>query len=61
MLLFQKKEYQRLLNIFKLIDKDQFWFWTKEWQKKEKQADRDIKQKKLWSFKDLYFKTHRHS
>jgi antitoxin MazE len=23
----------------KLISKDQVWFWTKEWQKKEKEAD----------------------
>ncbi|NWG03963.1 MAG: AbrB/MazE/SpoVT family DNA-binding domain-containing protein [Syntrophaceae bacterium] len=23
----------------KLISKDQAWFWTKEWQKKEKEAD----------------------
>lgn len=26
----------------KLISKDQVWFWTKEWQKKEKEADEAI-------------------
>ncbi|NWG01766.1 MAG: AbrB/MazE/SpoVT family DNA-binding domain-containing protein [Syntrophaceae bacterium] len=26
----------------KLISKDQAWFWTKEWQKKEKEADEAI-------------------
>jgi len=26
----------------KLISKDQIWFWTKEWQQKEKKADEAI-------------------
>ena len=26
-----------------LIDKDQAWFWTKEWQEGEREADEDIK------------------
>lgn len=26
----------------KLISKDQAWFWTKEWQEKEKEADETI-------------------
>jgi len=26
----------------KLISKDQVWFWTKEWQQKEKEADEAI-------------------
>ncbi len=26
----------------KLISKDQIWFWTKEWQKKEREADEAI-------------------
>lgn len=26
----------------KLISKDQMWFWTKEWQEKEKEADEAI-------------------
>ena len=31
-----------LLTPKKLISKDQFWFWTKEWQEKEKEADEAI-------------------
>ena len=27
----------------KLIDADQAWFWTQEWQKGEREADEDIK------------------
>lgn len=27
----------------KLIDADQAWFWTKEWQEAEKQAEEDIR------------------
>lgn len=27
----------------KLIPKDQTWFWTKEWQEKEKEAEEDIR------------------
>lgn len=26
----------------KLIPNDQLWFWTKEWQEKEREADEDI-------------------
>lgn len=28
----------------KLIPKDQAWFWTKEWQEGEREADEDIEQ-----------------
>ncbi len=31
----------------KLVPKDQAWFWTKEWQKGEAVADRDIADNKL--------------
>lgn len=31
----------------KLIPKDQAWFWTKEWQKKEREADGDIRSGRL--------------
>ena len=31
----------------KKISKDQEWFWTKEWQKKEKEADEDIKKGRI--------------
>lgn len=29
-----KKEYEELKEIAQLIDKEQLWFWTKEWQKR---------------------------
>ncbi|MEW6417435.1 MAG: AbrB/MazE/SpoVT family DNA-binding domain-containing protein [Nitrospirota bacterium] len=31
----------------KLISKDQAWFWTKEWQEKEKEADEAIEKGEL--------------
>ena len=36
------KENQILMLPQKLIPKDQAWFYTPEWQAKEKEADRDI-------------------
>jgi len=39
-----------------LIPKDQLWFWTPEWQKKEREADEDIAQgrvKKCASVEEL--------
>ena len=43
LVLIPKKEYERLLSISKIISEDQLWFWTKEWQKREKEAEEDIK------------------
>jgi len=31
----------------KLIPKDQAWFWTKEWQEGEKEAEEDIREGRL--------------
>lgn len=31
-----------------LIDKDQAWWWTEEWQKGEREAEKDIKEGKLY-------------
>ena len=42
-----RKEYEEFFSILKIISKDQIWFWTKEWQQKEKEADEDIVLKKL--------------
>ena len=33
-----------------IIPKDQAWFWSKEWQKEEKQAEKDIKNGKVKKF-----------
>ncbi|MEW6409343.1 MAG: AbrB/MazE/SpoVT family DNA-binding domain-containing protein [Nitrospirota bacterium] len=39
----QVKDNVLILIPKKLIPKDQEWFWTKEWQEKEKEADEAIK------------------
>jgi len=33
-----------LMKPRKLLDPTQAWFWTEEWQEKERQADEDIKE-----------------
>jgi len=33
-----------------LIPKDQLWFWTREWQKKEREADQDVTQGRVKEF-----------
>jgi len=33
-----------------LIPKDQLWFWTPEWQQKEREADEDIAQGRVKEF-----------
>ncbi len=43
LILIPRKEYEKLLSIFKIIPRDQLWFWTKEWQKREKETEEDIK------------------
>jgi AbrB family looped-hinge helix DNA binding protein len=35
------------------IPRDQAWFWTPEWQAREKEADRDLKEGDFKDFKDL--------
>ncbi len=30
-----------------IIDKDQYWFWTKKWQEEEKEAENDIRNGKV--------------
>lgn len=37
------KDAQIVLKPKRLISRDQEWFWSKEWQKKEREADQDIK------------------
>ena len=41
-----QKEYQLFSSFLEFIDIKQIFFWTKEWQAKEKEADRDIALKK---------------
>ena len=35
------------------IPRDQAWFWTKEWQEKEREADVDIAEGKVQNFESL--------
>ena len=36
-----------------LIPKDQLWFWTPEWQKKEREADDDIARGRVKEFESV--------
>lgn len=47
LILIPRKEYEELLSISKAVPKEQLWFWTKEWQKKEKEVEKDIKAGRL--------------
>ncbi len=42
-----------ILTPKKLIPKDQAWFWTKEWQEREREADGAIRARKVKEFKDV--------
>lgn len=42
LIIISRREFEEYLRITSMISKDQLWFWTKEWQEKEKQADKDI-------------------
>ena len=37
------ESYRRLQKVFQSIDVNQLWFWSQEWQKKERRADQAIK------------------
>ncbi|MDA2921825.1 hypothetical protein MYX07_01005 [Patescibacteria group bacterium AH-259-L07] len=41
------KDSKIILKPRKLIDADQAWFWFKEWQKGEKQAEKDIQEARV--------------
>lgn len=40
---YEEQEEGILLKPRKLIDPTQAWFWTSEWQRREREADEDIK------------------
>ena len=44
---FSLKEENVLVKAKKLIDADQVWFWEKEWQDTERNAEKDIKEGNL--------------
>jgi hypothetical protein len=37
----------------RLVPRDQLWFWTSEWQKKEREADEDIAAGRLKEFESV--------
>ena len=41
-LIIESREDGMLIQPRKLVDPTQSWFWSKEWQEKERQADADI-------------------
>ena len=43
LIMISRKEYEVFSYFSKIIDQDQLWFWSKEWQEKEKEAEDDIK------------------
>ena len=42
-----------ILKPKKLIDKSQAWYWTKEWQEAERQADEDIAAGRVKEFDNI--------
>lgn len=61
----QEAVYEFVLFLQLRRDPDQAWFWTPEWQAKEREADEDIKAGRVYgpfkSGKDMmnHFETHR--
>jgi antitoxin MazE len=47
------KDEQAVLIPKKLVDKNQSYFWTKEWQEAEKEADKDIKAGRIKVFQSV--------
>jgi hypothetical protein len=45
--LVPRRTYEQMRSVIQLIDESQLWFWTKEWQSKEKEAERDIRSGRL--------------
>ena len=47
------KKIARLLQKTKKTDFSQAWYWSKEWQKMEKEADEDIRKRYLVELKNI--------
>lgn len=47
---FEVKEDAIVIKPVLIIDKAQSWFWTKKWQKAEREADEDIKAGRVKTF-----------
>ena len=48
----QVRDGEIVLKLKKLVDKDQAWFWTKRWQQGEKEAEEDIRDRRVHRFPD---------
>ena len=53
LIIIPRKEYEELLSFKRMISKDQAWFWTKEWQKKEREAGEALKKGEYKEFKNV--------
>lgn len=53
LVIIPRKEYEEFLDLKKTISKDQQWFWTKEWQEKEQEADKALKKGEYKKFKNV--------
>lgn len=49
----QVKDGKIILSPKKVIDADQAYFWTKNWQEGERKAEKDIRSGKVKKFKDI--------
>ena len=50
---FEVKEDAIVIKPVLIIDKAQSWFWTKKWQKAEREADEDIKAGRVKTFDEV--------
>lgn len=48
LVIIPRKEYEKISYILKILPKEQLWFWTKEWQKKEREVGEDIRKRKIY-------------
>ena len=53
LVIIPRQEYEEFLELKKRIPQNQAWFWTKEWQEKEKEADEALKKGKYKKFKNV--------
>ena len=50
---FEEREGEIIMSPVRIIKKGQAYFWTKEWQKKEKEAEEDIKKGRHKEFDNI--------
>jgi antitoxin MazE len=53
LLAIQVRDDELVLRPQKLIDRDQAWYWTAEWQAAEREADEDIKAGRVHRFANV--------